>query len=305
MKKEKIVPLLVGVVVLALGLGIAISAHQTTYQESLAISTEIKNISATLSEIEAGTDTESNKEQLESQKSKLSDEKLAKERPYSYGLTITFLGFLLLVKGLVTLLDKKEEKRKMTTLQIALSGLMAALCYIGFAFFKIDIPVGATKTAFHLGNVFVVLGALLLGGYYGGLAGAIGLTLADLTTAYVTSAPKTFILKLMIGLIVGLFAHKIFHINGKHSSKKVVIFTVLSAIAGMAFNVVADPLVGYIYKTYILGIPQDLAKALTKIAEITTSVNAVIAVAVASLFYLALRPALKKTGLLDTEETAK
>ena len=73
--------------------------------------------------------------------------------------------------------------------RIALTGLMAALCYIGFALFKIDIPVGADKTAFHFGNVFCVLGALLLGGPWGGLAGAIGMTIADLTTGYVTSAP--------------------------------------------------------------------------------------------------------------------
>jgi uncharacterized membrane protein len=68
---------------------------------------------------------------------------------------------------------------------------LAALCYIGFTFFKIDIPVGPEKTAFHFGNVFCVLAALLIGGYWGGLAGAVGMTLADLTTSYVTSAPKT------------------------------------------------------------------------------------------------------------------
>ena len=65
----------------------------------------------------------------------------------------------------------------------------------------------------------------------------------------------------------------------------------------MAFNVVADPLVGYFYKTYLLGVPQDLAKALAKISALTTSVNAVVAVIFASIFYLALRPALKKAGL--------
>ena len=61
----------------------------------------------------------------------------------------------------------------------------------------------------------------------------------------------------------------------------------------MAFNVVADPIVGYFYKMYLLGTPQDLAKALAKINSITTLVNAIIA----SVVYLALRPALKKAGL--------
>lgn len=63
-------------------------------------------------------------------------------------------------------------------------------------------------------------------------------------------------------------------------------------------NIIADPLVGYFYKTYLLGLPQDLTKTLLKISQLTTSVNAAVAVLCASVFYLALRPALKKAGLL-------
>ena len=43
------------------------------------------------------------------------------------------------------------------TRKVVFAALMAALCYIGFSFFRIDIPVGSEKTAFHLGNVFCVL----------------------------------------------------------------------------------------------------------------------------------------------------
>ena len=63
-------------------------------------------------------------------------------------------------------------------------------------------------------------------------------------------------------------------------------------------NIFADPIVGYFYKTYILGVPQDLSKALAKIGALTTSVNAVIAVIFASVIYLILRPVLKKSGML-------
>lgn len=182
--------------------------------------------------------------------------------------------------------------------KIAMTGLMAALCYIGFALFKIDIPVGTEKTAFHFGNVFCVLGALLLGGPWGGLAGAIGMTIADLTTGYVTSAPKTFLLKLLIGLITGLVAHRLFHLSENHSPKYVAGVAFLSSGCGMIFNVFADPLVGYFYKRYLLGAPQEIASVLAKWSTITTFVNAVVAVIAASIFYLALRPALKKSGLL-------
>lgn len=151
---------------------------------------------------------------------------------------------------------------------------------------------------FHFGNVFCVLAALLIGGTWGGLAGAVGMTISDLTTAYVTSAPKTFILKLCIGLIVGFVAHKLFKISKEHSAKYITVATIVSSICGMAFNIVADPVVSYFYKTYLLGVPQDLAKALAKIGAITTTVNAIIAVIVASILYIALRPVMKKTDML-------
>lgn len=183
--------------------------------------------------------------------------------------------------------------------KMVMAALFAALCYIGFTYFKIDIPVGTEKTAFHLGNVFCVLAALLLGGFWGGMAGAVGMTIADLTTAYVTSAPKTFVLKLCIGLIVGLVAHKVFHLSREEQRKvPLPVATVLSCAAGMAFNIVADPVVGYFYKMYVLGVPQQAADIWAKMGAITTSVNAVIAVIAATVFYLALRPALKRGKML-------
>ena len=84
----------------------------------------------------------------------------------------------------------------------------------------------------------------------------------------------------------------------EHSVKYVTIATVVSSVCGMLFNIVADPIVGYFYKTYLLGVPQDLAKALAKVGAVTTSVNAVIAVVVASIIYLALRPVMKKSDML-------
>ena len=187
------------------------------------------------------------------------------------------------------------------TRKIVFAALMAALCYIGFAFFRIDIPVGSEKTAFHLGNVFCVLAALLIGGFWGGMAGAVGMTIADLTSGYVTSAPKTFLLKLCIGLVAGFVAHKIFHINKEESRKAALpIATVVSCAAGMGFNVVADPVVGYFYKTYVLGVPQEVASIWAKMGAVTTLVNAVVAVIVATVFYLALRPALKRSILMPT-----
>ena len=186
-----------------------------------------------------------------------------------------------------------------TLRKLCMAALFAALCYIGFTYCKIDIPVGGEKTAFHLGNVLCVLAALFLGGFWGGMSGAVGMTIADLTTAYVTSAPKTFVLKLCIGLITGLIAHKVFHLSRDEQRRaSLPVATVLSCAGGMAFNVVADPVVGYFYKTYVLGVPQQAANIWAKMGAVTTAVNAVVAVIAATIFYLALRPALKRSNLL-------
>lgn len=295
-KKKSYGLLIVGVILLIAGVIFSVYAHNTSYQESVAIGTKLTEVKEQVKAVEGGT-AAGDLEALKAQQSDLSADKLAKERPYSYGLTIVFLAILLTAKGIYNAVVGIYRESRTDITRLAQAGLLAALCYIGFAFFKIDIPVGTEKTAFHFGNVFCVLAALLLGGYWGGLAGAIGMTIGDLTTSYVTSAPKTFLLKLCIGLIVGFVAHKIFKLSRDHSAKYVTGVTILSCVCGMAFNIVADPLVGYFYKMYLLGVPQDLSKALAKISALTTSVNAVVAVIAASIFYLALRPALKKAGL--------
>ncbi len=66
------------------------------------------------------------------------------------------------------------------------------LCIFYILQIKIPVP-GGDATSLHIGNTFCVLGALLLGGWYGGLAGSIGMTIADLMDpVYITGAPKTF-----------------------------------------------------------------------------------------------------------------
>lgn len=141
------------------------------------------------------------------------------------------------------------------TLKIAVIGLMAALAYVSFTFLQIKIPTPGGTTSFHLGNTFVVLAALLIGGVPGGIAGSIGMGIGDLLDPiYVTYAPKTIILKLMIGVVTGLVAHKVFKIKNLEG-KKLYFAVIISTVAGLAFNVVGEPLFGYFYNSVILGAP--------------------------------------------------
>lgn len=192
------------------------------------------------------------------------------------------------------------QKKNETVVKLAQTALIAALCYVCFTFLQIKIPLpGGDATSLHIGNAVCVLGTLLLGGWYGGLAGAIGMGIADIMDpVYITVAPKTFVLKLCIGLIVGLIAHRVAKINESTDKKYVFKWSVFASIAGLTFNVVADPLVGYFYKQYILGQPQEVASILAKWSTVTTFVNAVVSVILVAVIYNAVRPVLIKSGLL-------
>lgn len=190
----------------------------------------------------------------------------------------------------------KNEKLFRTVLV----GLFAALSYVVFTFLQIKIPLpGGDATSIHLGNAVCVIAALLLGGFYGGLGGAIGMTIGDIfDPVYIVYAPKTFILKLCIGLITGLVAHKLGHISEETDNKKVLKFTILAAVSGLLFNVIFDPLVGYFYKLLILGKPAAELTLAWNVAS--TSINAVTSAIVSVAVYMALRPALKKSGYFIT-----
>ena len=185
------------------------------------------------------------------------------------------------------------------TLKLATIGLMSALAYISFTFLQIKIPTPGGTTSFHLGNTFCILAALLLGGIPGGLAGAIGMGIGDLLDpTYVTYAPKTIILKLLIGIFTGLFAHRIFKINNSKNDSKLFIYVIISSTAGMLFNVIGEPIFGYFYNLIILGTSQKSAATLASWNAITTVVNSIITIILSSSIYLIIRPRLIKNNLL-------
>ena len=157
------------------------------------------------------------------------------------------------------------NQRHQTTTKLAQTAIFAALCYVAFAFLQIKIPVpGGDATSIHAGNAF-------------------------------------FVLKFMIGLIVGLVAHRIAKINESTDKKYVMKWSVLACVAGLGFNVIADPVVGYFYKQYILGQPQQMAETLAKISGAATLINAVVSIVLAGLLYNAVRPVLLKSGLITKE----
>lgn len=184
--------------------------------------------------------------------------------------------------------------------KIAFVGLFAALSYIVFTFLQIKITLpGGDATSIHLGNAVCVLGALLMGGIYGGLGGAIGMTIGDLLDpVYVIYAPKTLICKLCIGLIAGAVGHGIFKISRMRAAedkRRILRAAAAASACALGFNVIADPLLGYYYKILIIGKPAAEVALAWNIAS--TSINAVVSAVVSTALYLPLRTALRRCGM--------
>lgn len=187
---------------------------------------------------------------------------------------------------------------KNNTYKLSLGALFAALSYVVFTFlqFKIFLP-GGDATSIHFGNAVVVLGALILGGPLGGIAGSIGMTIGDLLDpVYIIYAPKTFILKLCIGLISGFVAHKLGHIDDSSDRRHIFRYVLAAAIAGLLFNAVFDPLVGYFYKIVIVGKPAAEVTLTYNIAA--SAINAVASTIISTVIYMALYPVLRKQNLI-------
>lgn len=193
--------------------------------------------------------------------------------------------------------DAGAKHQNKAVMRVVYVGLFAALSYVVFTFLQIKIYVGADATSFHLGNAVVAIGALLIGGFWGGLGGAIGMTIGDLLDpVYIVYAPKTFICKLLIGLVTGLVGHKVLKIQDEKNGKTLVWKTIVASACGLGINIIADPGLGYIYKRLILG--KSAADAIFSLNLLTTSVNAGLSVIVTVIVYLAVRKPLAKAGLL-------
>ena len=175
------------------------------------------------------------------------------------------------------------------TRKLVFTAMFAVINYVAFTYGKITIPVTAgTSTAIHIANAVVVLSAWFLGPIYGGLSGAVGLSIADVfDPRYITSAPKTFLLKFLIGFIAGTLANR-FHLREKEERKEIISITAISAAAALGFNVIADPIVGYFYRKYLLGIPQEAAKIIATWVAGSTAINAVVCTTISVILYLAL-----------------
>lgn len=200
----------------------------------------------------------------------------------------------------LALLVAALTRTEFTVRRISIIGVMAGLSFVAYEFFRIPFAGGSS---FHLGNTFTALTAMLLDGVSGGLAGAIGLALADVLAGEPGYAFTTFILKFIIGLVCGAAAHRLLHTrSGKADGGPGYLLRVTgAAFSGLFVNVFTDPLLGYFRDRYIFGQTVEVASVLVKVTGGVTLVNSLVSTVCAVVLYLALEPALQRAHLLPKE----
>lgn len=157
--------------------------------------------------------------------------------------------------------------------QIARDAMFVALTLVFTAFVNIQIPsFGGAGGLVHLGNVPLLIGAMIYGKRTGAIAGALGMGLFDILSGWAVWAPCTIITCGMMGFVVGSICEK----------RRGMIYRVWAIIAALGIKICGY----YIYESAVLG--NGLVAALKSIP------GNVIQVGVASVIVLMIIKPLEK-----------
>lgn len=185
----------------------------------------------------------------------------------------------------------EKSKNRFSVRQLAVIGLLSALVFV---FSWIQIPIGDVARV-HLGNVFCALSGLLFGPLTGGLASGFGSMLFDFTNPlYIAESWITFLTKFFIGFLAGLISQR--------GERRTPAKDVLGASAGSVAYVALYLLKSYIVKYWIEHQAWGAVQTQLVTKGVTSLINAVLAVVVSVLLANAVRPALRRAGLLKNEE---
>ena len=179
------------------------------------------------------------------------------------------------------------NNKRLTVFNITFMAMMAAMVYVVTLF---RFPLMGSKV--HFANAVCLLAGILLGPLQGGLAAGIGSALYDAVAGYdFINVLITLVSKFAMAWVCGMILH-----GGRKPHR--LDRTALACVVGALTYVALYMLKTFIYNTFVYGYPLDAVGA-TMVAKLIPSlINAAVAVVAAPLFYHAVLPALKSSGLL-------
>ncbi|MBP8312859.1 ECF transporter S component [Clostridium neonatale] len=104
-------------------------------------------------------------------------------------------------------MEANKERSKFSTKDLVETALLTTLVFVATAFINIRLPILSSGGLVHLGNVILFAAAILFGKKKGAIAGAVGMAIFDLSSGWALWAPFTFIVRGIMGYIVGAIAY--------------------------------------------------------------------------------------------------
>lgn len=198
----------------------------------------------------------------------------------------------------------KSNRRSLSTRDIVLCGLFAALIAVG-AFIKITLPTEPYPFTFSLQWLFVLLAGLLLGAKLGALSVAtyliIGLVGVPVFVhgggpQYIFRAGFGFLLGfLLAAFLIGLIAERLAPATGSSKSPFLPVFLKLmvAALVGLVAYYAVGIAYYYLMYTYVLTTPAEWGLGIAIVGCLTTFLPDVALCVIAAALSIRLRPALR------------
>ena len=181
------------------------------------------------------------------------------------------------------------KKPKISAVTLCFAAMMAAMVYVVTLF---RFPLLGSKV--HFANAVCLISGMLLGPVTGGIAAGLGSALYDAFAGYdIVNLLITFVSKFAMAFVCGAVMHASHARRGKFDR------TVVASVLGALTYVLLYMLKTFIYNRFVYGYPPDTVWATVLSKLIPSLINAAAAIVAAPLFYHAVLPALRTSGILN------
>ncbi|MCE5222418.1 MAG: ECF transporter S component [Clostridium sp.] len=128
-------------------------------------------------------------------------------------------------------MELNKEKNKFTTKDMVETGLLTALVFVATSFINIRLPIAASGGLVHLGTAMLVIASVVFGKEKGAIAGAVGMTIFDLSSGWALWAPFTFVIRGIMGYVLGAISYS----NNKNGDN--IIINIIAVILSGAWMI--------------------------------------------------------------------
>lgn len=174
------------------------------------------------------------------------------------------------------------------TYLISCIGVLSAMV---FATNFLSIPIGEIARL-HMGNVMCILAGVVLGGVPGGLCAGLGGFFYDLTNPlYASEALITFGTKFFLGFFAGVIAHS-YKSKGENFGKNLI-----GGIVGSVAYIILYLGKNFIIDYYLVKNPLETVLTKISIRAASSTVNAIVAVVIATILAPVFIKAMKQSGI--------